>query len=50
MSKFQEMYKGKLRTAEEAVSIVKSGDWIDYAMFNGKPVVHRIDKLLLNGH
>jgi len=33
------MYKEKLRTAEEAVSIVKSGDWIDYAMFNGKPVV-----------
>ena len=33
------MYKAKLRTAEEAVSIVKSGDWIDYAMFNGKPVV-----------
>ena len=39
MSKFQKMYKEKLRTAEEAVSIVKSGDWIDYAMFNGKPVV-----------
>lgn len=39
LSKYQEMYKEKLRTAEEAVSIVKSGDWIDYAMFNGKPVV-----------
>lgn len=36
---FQKMYQEKLRTAEEAVKIVKSGDWIDYAMFNGKPVV-----------
>ncbi len=35
---FQQMYKDKLRTAEEAVKIVKSGDWIDYAMFNGKPI------------
>ncbi|CFX43852.1 Acetyl-CoA hydrolase/transferase [Syntrophomonas zehnderi OL-4] len=36
---FQKLYQEKLRTAEEAVKIVKSGDWIDYAMFNGKPVV-----------
>jgi acyl-CoA hydrolase len=35
---FQQVYKEKLRTAEEAMKIVKSGDWIDYAMFNGKPV------------
>ncbi len=35
---FQQMYKDKLRTAAEAVKIVKSGDWIDYAMFNGKPI------------
>lgn len=35
---FQEMYREKLRTAEEAAQIIKSGDWIDYAMFNGKPV------------
>lgn len=35
---FQQMYREKLRTAEEAVKIVKSGDWIDYAMFNGKPI------------
>ena len=35
---FQAMYKEKLRTAEEAMKIVKPGDWIDYAMFNGKPV------------
>ena len=35
---FQQMYKEKLRTAEDAMKTVKSGDWIDYAMFNGKPV------------
>lgn len=35
---FQKMYQEKLRTAEEAVKIVKSGDWVEYAMFNGKPV------------
>lgn len=35
---FQQMYKEKLRTAEEAMKIVKPGNWIDYAMFNGKPV------------
>ena len=35
---YQQMYKDKLRTAEEAMKVVKSGDWIDYAMFNGKPV------------
>lgn len=35
---FQIMYKEKLRSAEEAVSFIKSGDWVDYGMFNGKPV------------
>lgn len=35
---FHQMYKEKLRTAEEAMKVVKPGDWIDYAMFNGKPV------------
>jgi acyl-CoA hydrolase len=35
---FQTLYKEKLRTAEEAMKIIKPGDWIDYAMFNGKPV------------
>jgi len=38
MSDYQKMYKQKLRTAEEAVKIVKSGDYVDYAMFNGKPI------------
>lgn len=34
----QQMYKEKLRTADEAMKNVKPGDWLDYAMFNGKPV------------
>ncbi len=28
---FQAMYREKLRTAEEAVQIVKDGDWVDYS-------------------
>ena len=28
---FQAMYREKLRTAEEAVRIVKDGDWVDYS-------------------
>lgn len=35
---FRTMYKEKLCSAQEAMQIVQSGDWIDYAMFNGKPV------------
>ena len=27
---YQEMYKQKLVTAEEAVKVVKSGQWVDY--------------------
>ena len=34
----RQMYKEKLRTAEEVMQTVKPGDWLDYAMFNGKPV------------
>ena len=26
------MYKQKLMTPEEAVKVVKSGDWVDYGM------------------
>lgn len=44
MTKFQKMYQEKLCTAEEAVKSVKPGDWIDWAMFNGKPV--ELDKAL----
>lgn len=31
MKSVQEVYREKLRTPEEAVRIVKSGDWVDYA-------------------
>lgn len=36
---FQEMYKKKLVTADQAMSTVKSGGTVDYGFFNGKPVV-----------
>ncbi len=32
-------YRSKLRTAEEAVKIVKSGDWVDYFTALGMPVL-----------
>ena len=32
-------YTAKLRTPEEAVSVVKSGDWVDYTSSLGKPVL-----------
>lgn len=32
---FQEEYKQKLVTADEAVKLVKSGDWVDYGWCNG---------------
>lgn len=35
---YLQMYREKLRTAEEAMKTVQPGDWLDYAMFNGKPV------------
>lgn len=34
-----EMYKQKLRTPQEAVKIVKSGDWVDYATSLGFPIL-----------
>ena len=36
---YQKEYKEKLRSAKEAVKIVKSGDVVDYGFFNGKPGV-----------
>ena len=27
---YQEMYRQKLTTADEAVKVIKSGDWVDY--------------------
>lgn len=41
---FIAQYKAKLRTAEEAVAVVKSGDWVDYTSSLGKPVL--LDKAL----
>ncbi len=37
--KFISEYKSKLRTPEEAVSIVKSGDWVEYTTGNGFPAL-----------
>ncbi len=39
MLSYQEKYREKLRSPEEAVKIVKSGDNVDYGFFNGKPGV-----------
>lgn len=36
---FNDEYKRKLRTPEEAVAVVKSGDWIDYTSSLGKPTL-----------
>ncbi len=41
---YTEEYRSKLRTPEEAVSVVKSGDWVDYTSSLGKPVL--LDKAL----
>jgi acyl-CoA hydrolase len=35
---FESEYQRKLTTAEEAVKVVKSGDWIDYGWCCGHPV------------
>lgn len=36
---YQEEYRRKLCSAEEAVKVVNSGDIVDYGFFNGKPVL-----------
>ncbi len=41
---YQEMYQQKLTTAEEAVKVVKSGDWVDYTWCTNHPVA--LDKAL----
>ena len=41
---FQAMYKSKLTTAENAVKVVKSGDWVDYTWCVNHPVA--LDKAL----
>ena len=35
---FQAKYQQKLTTADEAVKVVKSGDWVDYGFCVGTPV------------
>ena len=41
---FLEEYKQKLVSADEAVKVIKSGDWVDYGWCNGTPDV--LDKAL----
>ena len=41
---FTDLYNQKLVTAEEAVKVVKSGDWVDYAWCTTTPVA--LDKAL----
>ena len=36
---YEKQYKEKLMTADEAMSVVSSGDVVDFGQFNGKPVV-----------
>lgn len=46
MSDFRNEYKQKLITAEEAVKIVKTGDWVDFGWGVGVP--YDLDKALAN--
>ena len=41
---YQDMYRQKLVTAEEAVKVVKSGDWVDYTWCTNHPI--ELDKAL----
>lgn len=41
---FLGMYQSKLTTAEEAVKVIKSGDWVDYGFCNTLP--HVLDEAL----
>ena len=41
---FLGMYQSKLTTAEEAVKVIKSGDWVDYGFCNPHP--HVLDEAL----
>ena len=41
---FQDEYRQKLVSADEAVKIIKSGDWVDYGWCTGTPDV--LDKAL----
>ena len=40
---FQALYKQKLTTADEAVKVIKSGDWVDYGFCaNKEQISHRL--------
>ena len=41
---YQDLYNQKLTSAEEAVKVVKSGDWVDYTWVTSHPV--ELDKAL----
>ena len=41
---YQELYKSKLVSAEKAVSVIKSGDWVDYSWCINHPI--ELDKAL----
>ena len=41
---YQELFQQKLTTAEEAVKVVKSGDWVDYGWCGNHPIA--LDKAL----
>ena len=41
---YSKQYQSKLVTAEEAVKVVKSGDWVDYGTFASQVVA--LDKAL----
>ncbi len=41
---FLDMYRSKLTTADEAVKVIKSGDWVDYGFCNTHP--HVLDEAL----
>ena len=41
---YSDEYKSKLRTADEAVQVIKSGDWVDYTVTLGFPYL--LDKAL----
>lgn len=34
---YMEMYRQKLTTADEAVKVIKSGDWVDYGFCASSP-------------
>ena len=44
------LYQQKLTTADEAVKVVKSGDWVDYGWCTGYSECSRQDHLELVAH